>query len=371
MKHTRFLFAAVVFLFMAVPAYAASVDYFIKIDGVEGETKTESATGEQIHYGTVGKTFILDASRSTDDGTARTFSWRQVSGPYKFDTQSGSRVSVTPPTAGTYAFELSVSDATGRVSATERVQIVVALKNTGIEPDEIDYDGSQETNFGVLLDGGESGGGDDGEEKKGNVETEWKVEKGESMMESEGEMDVSIPQTNGNTVSVRAVEVRGWDPEKKEEFLSTVKVHAEVASGQDLENFARGILVSDENIKDIEVSDDEIEIEYRARGKLLGFIPLSFSERITVRTTESEEERVRIRFPWFSFLLQADVSTDDIARAIGDELDKENVQFNPLATGGTVDVSAQANIFAQALQTISNVLKTKHDTAKNSVNNIR
>jgi hypothetical protein len=45
---------------------------------------------EERVSGAVTASFVLDGSRSQDDGVVRTFTWTQTSGPFRFTTQSGS-----------------------------------------------------------------------------------------------------------------------------------------------------------------------------------------------------------------------------------------------------------------------------------------
>ena len=182
--------------------------------------------------------------------------------------------------------------------------------------------------------------------------------------------DDALEGEHDNNVSVKAVEVRGWDPDKKQAFLGTVKAHAEVKSGQDLENFATGVLLKDENIESVSFNNGEIKVEYKAQGKLFGFIPHTYRETITVDAKAEASGRVKVRFPWYQSLLTPGLSADDITKSLGDNL----VNFNPLATGAaavSANAEADAHTLAGALEAISSVLKTKHDTVKNSINNIR
>lgn len=212
-----------------------------------------------------------------------------------------------------------------------------------------------------------------GRDEAGAMDDDSTMEDDAMTDDDDDEMMEEEEDERGNEISVQAVEVRGWDPEKKQAFLNTVKAHAEVKSGQDLENFAKGILLKDEDVDSIAIGEEGVQIAYRARGKLFGFIPLTFKERITVQANATAEERVTVRFPWYGLFLSADVSASDLEAALVTDLDDENITFNPLATGGTADVSASADVsgFAEALQALSSALKTRHDTVKNSVNNIR
>ena len=224
------------------------------------------------------------------------------------------------------------------------------------------------------------------EEKKGNVEHEWKVEEGESAAgthgkrkyedikasvggasDEEGEkggtedINIGVGELQGNAVSVSAVEVRGWDPKQKQEFLATVKAHAQVRSEQDLENFAKGVLLENENMEEISLNFEKITMEHRSSGKLFGFIPISFTQRVELEAEGGDAGRVKVKMPWFSFLLKADVPAEDI------ETEAEASISANLGNNENWDFGGQAEIIA----TISNVLKTRHDTVKNSVGNIR
>ena len=89
------------------------------------------------------------------------------------------------------------------------------------------------------------------------------------------DINIGVGELQGNAVSVSAVEVRGWDPKQKQEFLATVKAHAQVRSEQDLENFATGILLKDENVEEISSDEDSVEVRYRVPAKFLGLFETS------------------------------------------------------------------------------------------------
>jgi len=179
------------------------------------------------------------------------------------------------------------------------------------------------------------------------------------------ESDFDFIKKGGFSVSAKAVEVRGWDPKKKEEFLGTVKTHAELQSGQDLENFAKGILVEDENMEDIAIGEEGVQIAYRVPAKLFSIFEKNIKADILVRTASAGDPggRVKIKFPWYSFLyriphaVSGSVLTTDIDSGLS-SLEGERFQYA---------VQAQARLF----QTISSVLKTKHDVAMNAVRNLK
>lgn len=270
-----------------------------------------------------------------------------------------------------------------------------------IKIDDIEGESTSNSSDEAELEARDSQGGSDSSEKKGNVEVEFKVEKGESMEEGDPDRpltggnsetegiepdeidfrdddsdDDSIMEDeddHGNTISVRAVEVRGWDSEEKEAFMNTVKTHAQVQSGEDLENFAKGVLLEDESVESVSFDDGKIEVKYKAQARLFGFIPFRFTETIRIEANEEEANRIQVRFPWYSFLLSSDISAADLKDLLAEDLDNENVTFNPLATGGTGDMSVEGNasVFAQALEALSNALKARHEAAMNSVRNLK
>lgn len=85
-----------------------------------------------VGYGVAGQAFVLDGTRSQDDGTIRAFTWTQTGGPTAFTSQSGSLVTVVP-TTGTYSFNLVVTDATNLSSLPQSltIPVVPAAGTTG------------------------------------------------------------------------------------------------------------------------------------------------------------------------------------------------------------------------------------------------
>jgi len=76
-------------------------------------------------YGIVGESFVLDGSKSQDDGFIHTFVWRQTKGPSIFATKKAETISVIPQEAGTFEFELIVTDNAGLQSAPSQVKVLI------------------------------------------------------------------------------------------------------------------------------------------------------------------------------------------------------------------------------------------------------
>lgn len=75
--------------------------------------------------GTIGTQVVLNGGGSSDpDGQAITFSWSQIAGPpVTLSTPTAATARFTPTAAGTYTFQLAVSD--GSLSSTDTVTITV------------------------------------------------------------------------------------------------------------------------------------------------------------------------------------------------------------------------------------------------------
>ena len=238
-------------------------------------------------------------------------------------------------------------------------------------------------------------GSPDDSSAKGNVEMEYKVEQGESASEpddtavTEGnaeisqynETDLDFVRARGSSISADAVEVRGWDEQRKADFLREVKKHAEIQSGQDLENFARGVLLRDENVDEVELGEDDVRMDYRLPAKFLGIFPALIRARTTVQTNQADETnsdkfgRVKIKFVWYHVFFRKFVSEDELEQEINDEVlvAFENNGSQAEADDRPVETLSlnYGKIQAEVLDILGSVMQRAHETAKNSINNLK
>lgn len=128
--------------------------------------------------------------------------------------------------------------------------------------------------------------------------------------------DADEDELRGNAVSVEAREIRGWDSEKKEDFLATVKEHAEVRSEQDLENFAKGVLIRDDHVEAVEVEEEGVQVDYRVPAKFLGIFDAGLSAHVDVDT----QGRVKVNYPWYGFLFQKLSRAADLQTKVEDKI---------------------------------------------------
>ncbi|MDP1718905.1 MAG: hypothetical protein Q8L24_00560 [bacterium] len=152
-----------------------------------------------------------------------------------------------------------------------------------------------------------------------------------------------LPTVNKRTASVI---VRGWDAEKKE----LVDV---------LEKNAKATAEADENIVSAEVDKDKIEVIYRRPAKLFGFIPVAYYHAFTV----DGKGNISNGKPWWLMFASGD------ADQFGSDVDAlfQDGQSKLRYIKAPTDLEQQLQRFSA----LSNILKTKHDTVKNSINNVR
>ena len=181
---------------------------------------------------------------------------------------------------------------------------------------------------------------------------------------SDKEEVVSIERLS-SAVVVKKVTVRGWDPAKKEEFLKSIKSFAELKSGQDLENFAKGVLLRDENVDAAIVSEEEVLVSYKMPAKFLGIFNSPLHVQIKVRA----DGEVMVKYPWFRFLFKKPVSADSIKQTMQTQVKLSGVGDD--AELANIDLQNVLQKQSQVLQIISNVSKMLHDTAMSVARNMK
>ncbi|MDP2629150.1 MAG: hypothetical protein Q8P45_00390, partial [Candidatus Harrisonbacteria bacterium] len=284
----------------------------------------------------VGQPFVLNGDKSTDDGAVRTYTWTQISGPFKFDTRAGVSSTFTPQVPGTYEFEFVVTDDAGLSSVLQRVKVLV--KATAANNQDTDGNGGLDRGSGIPIIG------DDDRDLtlRSNAPTL---------------IDGAAP------VLVSGVEVRGWDPEKKEEFLKSVKASVEVRSGQELEHFAQGVLLRDENVSEITVNEEGVSISYRQPAKFLGI----FKASLHAHTVFDAQGQVKVSFPWTRVLFRPSVSASTMEAEMRVKLEEMEGRFY-LPEVDEVLVNRNS---AQVIEVMVEVNKNHHDMAKSIIQNIR
>ena len=167
-------------------------------------------------------------------------------------------------------------------------------------------------------------GGVDGDtgSAKGNVEFEWKVEKGENLLDDEEPVTPDFGILLGG----------GHDQDDDSDSVPTKD--EDVGLARALEVLEDNAKASDQAIESVSLNFEKITTKIKQEVKILGFIPTTVTVTVDVDALANAE----VHYPWWAFL----------------------------ASGKDSDL-----IGARVVNTLSNVLKTKHDTIKNAIGNIR
>ncbi len=158
-------------------------------------------------------------------------------------------------------------------------------------------------------------------------------------------------------VDLEANEVEDWTDQQKSDFLLTVKQHAQLRSGQDLELFAKGVMAADANVRKVEADESHVEISYKMPAKFLGLFRTELSANTDVKFDEKAHgngpKEVTVRFPWYRmfYSLDSDVRSDILKAAVEASVKSEGNNGNATSTAA---VSARNG---RVIQLISNILK--------------
>ena len=307
-----------------------------------GEITTESVSG------VIGKAFILDGSKSQDDGIIGKFTWKQVSGPVvKISSDSSIKSSFTPTTAGTYVFELVVIDNTGLSSTVQKSVFIVGndapevTKTTPITGDpDFDLLSIGDPDFDLL-----------------NIDIN-------SDEIAKFRSKVVVIDQSGNT----KVTVRGWDTEKKEEIIDNSQ---NIKTSADFKTYIEAVVLNDDAIKGIKVNKDTIEVESKEHGKLFWFIPVEMISKVIVKytLTDSTEDvaDVDVKFPWWHiFVKKLNDGPDAMETKI--KADLSSSAWFKIDNSDTITDASKAS---QTLEVISNTLKVQHEMSKSIIQNIK
>jgi Tol biopolymer transport system component len=144
-----------VMLFFAMPNVSCKKE--LSCEGCRVTDSTRTANHPPVAKAGADQTIILPANSATLDGSASTdpdnnivsYLWTKISGPSSPDivTTNAAQTTINNLAEGTYAFELTVTDADG-LSASDTVQVIVTKRKTGCTDCKIvfvsDRDGNPE-----------------------------------------------------------------------------------------------------------------------------------------------------------------------------------------------------------------------------------
>lgn len=143
------------------------------------------------------------------------------------------------------------------------------------------------------------------------------------------------------------------DLDRDDDLSGTARISSAsmVATGADLDAFARGRMESDERIESMQLGSDELSFTYDQRARLLGFYPMTVAATATVDADGS----IEISYPWYGFMLST--NEDEL------EADLESRVAGALS-GGVVVEDGESRMTAQGRARVLTVL---HDAMRSSL----
>lgn len=382
--------------------HAAIVSFFVLYAGIVGVVVIPVASARSIISvqgnltlqtadGTVGASMALDGSQSVDDGTARSFAWRQIKGPsVSLSSTSSVQPTFTPTVADTYVFELMVADSYGNMKVVQRSTFTVGndapqAARAGSTPPpgdpdfdllrvvtpltvpiaDADLDIRAETALTVTNEGR------DRSQVMNSAAAESNVIVGDPDFDllniGIGGSDLAelrVAVSAGG--EIMGTTVRGWDPKNKEEIVNRPDV---VRTSADLQTYVEAVALNDEALTDIKIRQDDIEISSRESGKLFWLFPIEMLANVIVKfdLKDSTGDAASVRLPWWHVFVKKNYDP----AALKTELDAAlaaRVQGDV-----TADVSPQDTVrnIAETLQVVSNAMKVKHDASISATSNIQ
>jgi hypothetical protein len=102
---------------------------------------------------------------------------------------------------------------------------------------------------------------------------------------------LGTPAVNALSVSRDAVP---QDGSRAEVYMDS----RNVSTADDLAAYARGALLSDDNLESLSFNKDAVEVSYKEEGKFLALVPVPMS----LSARAYPDGTVEVRYPWYSFL---------------------------------------------------------------------
>lgn len=179
------------------------------------------------------------------------------------------------------------------------------------------------------------------------------------------------------------VKVRGWDPVKKEVIIKPKNIE----NGEEFLHFIGAVTLSDENIESVSLNFEKIKLRYDQPAKLFGFIPMSLRAQVEI----DEKSQVKVKFPWYAFLTSG--NRDEVREEIRNAVQERSISNNDIIDDIVPEVArgVQTEILSMDLsgaehsqtdldflreraglfQTIVEAMRSAHDTASNSIRNMK
>lgn len=142
-------------------------------------------------------------------------------------------------------------------------------------------------------------------------------------------------------------------------------------------DFAQRTVSTYESVNEVRIDDTKIEMVDTQPFKLLGFIPTSLEQTVSVSVESDSFGRVKVKFPWYHVLGRKTVRPHDLVASMEESINTMEVSSWKVADFDAVKSSEDRptetyalnfnEIKAQTLQTMSNVSKSYNESDFNFV----
>ena len=140
---------------------------------------------------------------------------------------------------------------------------------------------------------------------------------------------------------------------------NSISNSSQVSNETELKSYATVVVNKNESVEKVEAKQKELAVTYKSKAKLFGFIPLTVKNKAEVTLTENENStvasKVKVKMPWYKFLLKVDSKASDSESKIKKEIDKVLISH--------INIDAQAH--AKTLEAIETTLSSNTSASIN------
>ena len=159
--------------------------------------------------------------------------------------------------------------------------------------------------------------------------------------------------SNAQVIRVSRVQV-----ESLNEAFAIVEAD-EVETGEDLRDYAFGVISDDEGVEEINFTGKRVEMLHKQHGHILAFVPVTFDVRVVVHA----DGEVEINYPWYSVItIDNKTAVETELKIAIDTVRSEATVGFVKAEGKPLEPKFSARESAEIVSAIHSVLWTKLGT---------
>ena len=257
-------------------------------------------------------------SVASAQGTSMQLQTQTAAAPARATTSTSANVTTGTTDPGT-------SPQAGKTDALLEIKGVDGeTTNTSIEPDEIDV---QTNAQGAAQAGGTA------------------------------DINIGIGELRGG-VSIAVGDVNGLSDSEKATFIAKTQNHSQIQTEADLMAYTKGVLLGDTKLTRATIAQNVVEVETYQDVKLFGGISMKMHTALVIDMSKEESERVKVKFPWWSFLAAKTMKAKEL---------HADMETKLRAMNWDASISGHAFLLTQ----VASLLTAKHSTSLNAVSNIR